>query len=340
MSSADKQPAGALTRFSTDHNPALSGFSTRDIVAELIARTLPGDTADTQELAFLGHKLARNLSRFTDVFLNRHSACQVSVIFRELARSPLAPPLQIEGKTWVELGCGSTNPFAFSFVLLALGATKAVPIDLEPIHDFDEAYRTVADIAKQLLVDPAHVVGVDSAISRQAILENIADFDLAELGRGSPKGLSPRLSYRNESVYSMTVPPSSVDVVVSNAFLEHVPDPEAAVSSIAEITKPGGYGIHIIDMIDHRSYGHQDFGPLEFLKIKSDEKLVHGCNRLRPREFVDVFEQNGFEVLDLSLCNPVVLSDTDRKQFVPPWQQMALDDLRHTCLKIAVRRRD
>lgn len=338
-SQQSSHPAGSLTQYSLDRNAALSAYSTRDILVELINRTGRDQQASNQEIAFLGQYLERRLSSFSDVHLNRHSFTNLRNVFSALANPNIDCNLPIKGAIWVELGCGSLNPFSLSFLLLALGAQRAIPIDLEAVIDSGEACKTLAEIAKCLFVDPDIIVGKNIKIDTEEIFSNIRDFDLTELNKGSLSGIpSSRLSYRNESVYSMSLEKGAVDVVVSNAFMEHVPDVDGAIKAMAEITKIGGYGVHVIDTIDHRSYGISDVAPLDFLKIESSDALVYGSNRLRPKEYNPIFEKNGFKILGAAYGNFVPLSEDERSLFLPPWNLMPLDDLKATVVYISVQR--
>ncbi|MDQ0589036.1 class I SAM-dependent methyltransferase [Variovorax paradoxus] len=339
MDSNLSSPAGHLTHFSASQNSSLKSFSTDELFSELISRTAFSVKASTEKEGYLAHQLCSNLSRFSDVHLNRHSITNLKNVYSAFLRSDINHRLPIRDSTWVELGCGSINPWSFSFLLLALGAKRAIPIDLDPVGDSEQACRTLAEIVKILLVNPALIIGGDSAgISQQDILNNLRGFGLKELSDGSMSGIAEsRLDYRVESVYALTVPHKSVDVVVSNAFFEHVPDVNRAVESIARITKPGGYGVHIIDTIDHWVYGAPDSGPLDFLKVDSAEPLVNGCNRVRPKEFPAIFEKHGFEVLHTSYGNVVSLTEDERRTFASPWSSMPLEDLTPTVINIVVR---
>lgn len=339
MDSRLSQPAGHLTHFGTSKNESLKSFSIGEIFSELIRRTSSNAKASTEEHAYLAHQLYSNLRRFSDVHLNRHSVTNLKNVCSAFLRPNINYRLPIKDSTWVKLGCGSINPWSFSFLLLALGAKRAIPIDLDPVGDKEQACRTLAEIVKTLLVNPALIIGGDSAgITPQDILNNLNGFGLEELSNGSVSGITEsRLDYRLESVYELSVPHASVDVVVSNAFFEHVPDVDRAVESIARITKPGGYGVHIIDTIDHWVYGDPDSGPLDFLKVDSSVPLVNGCNRVRPKEFPAIFEKHGFEVLHTSYSNEISLTEDERRSFVSPWSSMQLEDLAPTVINIAVR---
>ncbi|MEJ1165341.1 methyltransferase domain-containing protein [Variovorax sp. CCNWLW186] len=339
MDSKLSPPAGHLTHFGASQNSSLKSVSTGELFSELISRTSSDVKATTEEEGYLAHQLCGNLRRFSDVHLNRHSITNLKNVCSAFLRPNINHRLPIKDSTWVELGCGSVNPWSFSFLLLALGAKRAIPIDLDPVGDPGQACRTLAEMVKTLLVDPALIIGADlTGVSQQDILNNLHGFGLKELSDGSMSGIvESRLDYRIESVYALTVPRESADVVVSNAFFEHVPDVNRAVESIARITKPGGYGVHIIDTIDHWFYGDPDSGPLDFLKVDPAEPLVNGCNRVRPKEFPAIFEKHGFEVLHASYGNVVPLTEDERRTFAPRWSSMPLEDLASTLINIVVR---
>jgi SAM-dependent methyltransferase len=91
----------------------------------------------------------------------------------------------------------------------------------------------------------------------------------------------------------------SVDLVISNAVLEHLYDLPSAFSHLARITKPGGLGIHQVDFRDHRDISR----PLEHLLFREEQfwgkfKIKHGefGNCYRPQEMRELLEQVGFEV--------------------------------------------
>lgn len=108
----------------------------------------------------------------------------------------------------------------------------------------------------------------------------------------------------------------SVDVVLSNAVLEHAADPRAAAAELFRVTRAGGLGIHQVDFRDHRDFSR----PLEYLLLDEAgfERMFaerHGeCGRqTRPHEMRQMFLDAGFEIV----------------QFKPNWfaAEDYLDDL-------------
>ncbi|RME59167.1 class I SAM-dependent methyltransferase [Candidatus Parcubacteria bacterium] len=114
------------------------------------------------------------------------------------------------------------------------------------------------------------------------------------------------------------IPDECVDIVFSNAVLEHIADPEAAFRQMYRVSKPGALGIHQVDFRDHRDMEK----PLEFL-LMSDEEFAleferrHGeCgNRYRPWEYKRLFEAVGFDVV--SFEPNIYAADDYLDQFIP-----------------------
>jgi SAM-dependent methyltransferase len=122
------------------------------------------------------------------------------------------------------------------------------------------------------------------------------------------------LSRVESSSESLNLNSNSVDIVISNAVLEHLENHPQAFFHLYRITRPGGWGIHQVDFRYHRSFDR----PLEHLLLSpSDYELVAGAFRengtyLRPFDMADLFTASGFEVRRFSpnlFASPEYLQD-------------------------------
>lgn len=138
------------------------------------------------------------------------------------------------------------------------------------------------------------------SLLRDRIRDTVPDADLSPLERiiagNSYGGVIREVACALEDMSE--IPTASVDIVFSNAVLEHVYDPRAALASLSRISKPGGMGFHQVDFRYHKSMDR----PLEFLLTPDAEfdrefRECHGeCgNRVRPMEYAQLFEAAGFE---------------------------------------------
>ena len=93
---------------------------------------------------------------------------------------------------------------------------------------------------------------------------------------------------------------NSIDIIFSNAVLEHLFHPEQSFSELSRVSKPGALGYHQVDFRDHFDFSK----PLEFLLIGDDEykeeMVLNHCergNRYRSIEYSDLFKKNMFQLI-------------------------------------------
>jgi hypothetical protein len=201
----------------------------------------------------------------------------------QIARSHLghlsAAGLRAEGLRILELGPGVN--FAPQLVLASMGARMSVADRfLAPWDDdyhpafyrmFRERWGSAVPAIDRVLRDGAHSAEAISCFANPA------------------EDLSGIL-------------PASVDLVISNAVLEHVYSIPSVCREMARVTAPGGLNLHQIDFRDHRDFTR----PLEFLTMADDRfedefaRRNGECgNRCRPSETKSAFAQAGFEVVSI-----------------------------------------
>lgn len=332
-------PAGTLNRpIHAAHARSLQGVSTSVLTAEILARIQEGAFNRDEESVLLGCELQYALRDVLDVSRNRWSRRRYREQF-EFYPSFLDPWPALDGATVLDLGCGALNPYGASFMFLMMGARRGIAVDLDEILDVSRAVRALADLAAMMLIDPKSIIA-DFPITRAEMLRNIASFDLPSLAWGEPEGIdADRLLYLRESVHSLSLADGEVDFVFSNATLEHLDRAEAAIAELARITRPGGVGVHIVDASDHWTYSDPAHHPLEFLTDPSPAPLLHGSNRIRPMEFLPMFERHGFEVLSFLPFRRAEIPEKLLKRLAAPWRGIAPETLAILDGRICVRRR-
>lgn len=111
------------------------------------------------------------------------------------------------------------------------------------------------------------------------------------------------LSYAAPWDGSDSVRPASVDLLVSQAVMEHVDDIESAYSAMRRWIKPQGVMSHRIDYschgITHDWYGHWTVSPTVWRLVRG--KRAYLINRLPHSAHVRALQRNGFEIL---ACDP------------------------------------
>lgn len=315
-----------------------------DLAAEVLAR-LVVDAGSASRKQFEQHlHLLTRLNEATEDRMetpeNRLSVSHVREAFRFVKHCHERHGLPFANCVHVDVGCGSVNPLARLFTHVLLGARRAIGIDLDRPGPAaaSSAARCLARIASAGVLEPERVFG-NLPIGRQDILASLEGFDVARLRSGDLGGVdAERLELVHAPIESTGLDAGSVDVVISNSVLEHVQDVDAALAELARITKPGGFGVHGIDTIDHRWYGEPNLHPLEFLTVDRSQRMVGGCNRVRLFEFKELFRRHGFEVVDVWLSGNGHVTPDLRARLVEPWRSMPDELLSHTWANALIRR--
>lgn len=186
----------------------------------------------------------------------------------------------LQGLRVLELGPGKSYGWA---VLLACTGAQVIAADLYP-----SAWE--ADYHGPLY---------------QRVRERMADddrFDVGPIDRLLESGrfCEDVVQVVHSPAETLTLPEASVDVVFSNAVVEHLYDHRLAFEKLFRITRPGGYSLHWIDFRDHRDFTR----PLEYLLMsrpafEKEFGMRKGemGHQLRPAELEQIVREIGFEVV-------------------------------------------
>lgn len=328
-------PAGRLKRLGEGRTVDLSRFSTDELIQESLLRISKGGSCCADQAGVL----AMAIDRHCDEHENRFGTRRLRDLFGMFRWFRGHEELSFQNATIVDLGCGGRSPFSLLMIYVLLGAKHGIAIDLDGIDDPELAIQGISKCASWMLLDHESIIG-DFPITREQIVSNANSFDFGKLRQGSSDGLpEDRLEFRRESIEETSLEDSVADLVVSNSFLEHVPDVDAAVSEIARITKTGGFSIHNIDGVDHRTYFDPSVGLLDILFEESKEPLVHGSNRLRLLQFPAVFERHGFETLDLHPYRDVPITSEFRAKLAEKFRSLPDEVLKWTQGQVFFRKR-
>ncbi len=300
----------------------------------LPAGELPFGAGD--ELGALSIELETGL----DLFANRFSRRRAAELFAMAGWLRDAGAGCTAGATVVELGCGSVNPLGALLVHVLAGAARAIGVDLDPPRHLPSAVRALARIATYMLAQPS-LLAPATDLTRADVARHFAGFDLVRLWQGDPGGIDEsRLQLRCAAAERTGIATASVDFAYSVSFLEHVRDPATVVAELARITRPGGCGAHTIDGKDHAAYADPGRHPLAFLAAPDGAAIVHGSNRVRPMQFVALFERGGFDVVRFVPHERVDVPAGLRATFAPAFRELDAEVLAVAGGAVVVRRRD
>ena len=333
---------GRLIHHDLSSTTDLAQVALADLGAELLRRLEAGAEHESRQSLERNLHLLSRLHDLTEALLdvqeNRASVANFAAQFEFVRHCWRKHGVPMAGATHVDVGCGALQPLARLFTHAMLGVERAIGIDLDRPTEPAVAARHLARLAAAAILDPASLYG-DFPITGRDVLANLHGFDLAKLRRGDPAGVdATRATLLHRPIEATGLATASVDVVISNSVLEHLSDVDAALRELARITRPGGYGIHGIDTIDHRWYGEPTIHPLDFLTIDTRDPIVFECNRIRLVEFPALFRRHGFEVVDYAAHRTFTMTPDFRARLLAPWQ--GLDDavLEATWANVLVRR--
>lgn len=185
---------------------------------------------------------------------------------------------RIEHKTVLELGPGADlGPALF---LLNQGARKYVTVDAHRLID-----QTPPKFYELLIKDFSHKKEIESELNQTFT------------GRGQ------KIRYIVDPDFDLSViGDEPVHVVVSQAAFEHFSDVNRTIKQLSQVVQPGSVLIAEVDLMTHTGV-LRNRDPLNIYRIPTwIYKLLSFVgipNRLRPNDYKQILEQNGWKQIDL-----------------------------------------
>jgi SAM-dependent methyltransferase len=209
----------------------------------------------------------------------------------------LSKHMRLDGAVVLEIGTGwePINP-----LLLYLAGAKAIyTYDHLPHVRFSLAKVTLGEMERNLQsISSATSIPESRLTERLTALKPASDlatlFKLANINYVAPGDAT-----------KSGLPNHSVDLVYSHAVLEHVP--ETIIHAIAmeskRVLRSGGLAFHFIGPFDHYANVDKNISTVNFLQYPEwkwklfVKNRISYHNRLRAKEFVQIFRSHGAEVL-------------------------------------------
>lgn len=236
------------------------------------------------------------------------------------------------GLKYVEVGTGwyPTLPLCYSLA----GAQSCTTFDLTRHMNSKLTFRMVEVLSKKL--------PTIADASGRTFEEVFADYSrIAKCTAIQELLQSARIEYLAPADAAQTgLPSSSIDVVYSNSVLEHLPVDtlRAIMRESRRILKPSGLCMHSANCGDHYAYFDRKITAINYLKYSSKQwRLWNNSllfqNRLRPQDFLEIAEQEGFSII-LAKFKPKqeLLQAISKMKIAPEFCQYPLDQLACTSI--------
>jgi SAM-dependent methyltransferase len=253
--------------------------------------------------------------------------------------------IDFRGARFLDIGCGMFHPFGISTLAVALGATSCTATDMVAIEDESRAARAVWDLMAATLMNPRELLDANAPPIETVCANLHRHFDAARLQKGELyAAVREGLEHKTGSFFDLDFPVNYFTISHSHTVLEHIHDMDRFAKRLHDMTAPGGWSYHLIDLRDHRIYTRPDqFAWWHFLKrAEHDDQrtrrdVLQLCNRLRAPAHLAAFEKVGFEIVEAwRTCEeipPEAIED-----FEPEYQALSGEDLHTAILHVLIRR--
>lgn len=211
--------------------------------------------------------------------------------------------ISYDNKIIIELGPGDSIGIALLF--LAHGAARVICYDRFKLITNIKKNTAIAKNILQILPD-----------EQKQELQKIITFNK----QGHVEWDSSRLKYLLQTKHLLQIEKSSVDLIVSNAVLEHVHDLENLFATMSYVMKPGGLMVHAADLGSH---GLHYKTPLDFLAVpKRLWKLMtyfRGApNRARKSHYEYLAVRHGFDIVHCQTTKRFTQEEIETFKFLQP----------------------
>ena len=260
----------------------------------------------------------------------------------EMARWILDMDGKVEGKTFFEVGTGHNPIVPIGFFLS--GAKKVITVDLHKRLDFGILEKSLVWMSENRNDIWEYYEGVaERAVfdERMDLIDRLKEMPEKFLPEANLQYLAPA------DAANIGLPDASIDYHISTTVFEHIPgrNIKRILKEAKRILKKDGVAIHFIDLSDHFQHQDKSITSINFLRYSDEEwdKIAGNqfayCNRLRVSDYLELFEEAGFDVCRKEAVVDDEARENMRRGFVVDerFRDYSVDDLSTTRLRVALK---
>lgn len=220
----------------------------------------------------------------------------------------------VRGKTVLDFGAGALHPLDMSLIFWLNGAERCIGLDQRPIENPAAAIKSHVALIQDCRRNHTRWLLPNTDLS--AFKDRLARVDEAAI------------EHMVGDVASL--PPYSVDVVVSATVLEHVADLDGLAMTFRRLLKPGGVMYHNVDYTDHGVHVDPSLNYWSFMTEGHevpDIKDGGDINKLRNSEVETIFRGAGFTLE----CDRLFVLEPPPEvwaNLLPQYRHVSGDDMR------------
>lgn len=244
----------------------------------------------------------------------------------------------LHGKQMLEIGSGRLPVMPLCFALA--GVERCITMDLRRRMGSPAVMRTLRRLEPHL-ADIARMSGQDIAQVRgrwrewMDLRDGQAVLDAAHIVYMAPKDAT-----------ATGLPDGSVDLVLSNSVLEHVPQAELhrLMAETRRILSPDGLAVHNVNCGDHYAYFDHHITQIHYLLYSEEDwrkwnTTLQYQNRLRASDFLAAARQAGLDiVLDSHKPRPALLELIPGMEIAEEFKHYPVEELCCTSIDFVARK--
>jgi SAM-dependent methyltransferase len=246
--------------------------------------------------------------------------------------------VSVEGAELFEIGTGWFPTLPVCFALAGAGSC----------HTFDLHRHLDLKLTRRMLGALQTLLPKIAGAAKRPLERVEADYRLI-VGQATLADIlnAARVRYHAPADATATsLPEETVDIVFSNSVFEHVPGEVIAgmMRESRRVLRTGGTAIHCVNCGDHYAYVDRGITPINYLQYPADRwrrwnnELLYQ-NRLRPKDFRDLGERAGLEViLDHFRPRPELVEVLSRLKIAEEFRHYPPEQLCSTSVALALKK--
>lgn len=235
----------------------------------------------------------------------------------------------IDNQVILDLGCGKNNSLSIATAFLLNGAKKGYAIESNLSYNKLEINsEAISSGLYEMLLDcyafKDEWLKVNNGKHFNYILEKI---DMKSLANGEWIEGTKQLNIDlfGNGLNNAKIPKGYIDILVSHVVLEHIFNFKEEIKTIYDLMNNDSLMVHSVAFWDMRKFFKNKYNDWSFL-YENKNYTDKYCNRLRVNEMKEIFDEVGFDVLEIIRKSKKIPENIYNK-LDPHYKEMTKEDI-------------